>query len=63
MAENSGMSKMAGKFAHFIAIAGLAGFFLGLFGWGKTLMLGGIALIVVSLVAYYIEELAQRKRG
>lgn len=57
------MSKMAGKFAHLIAIAGLAGFFLGLFGWGKTLMLGGIALIVVSLVAYYIEELAQRKQG
>ena len=63
MAENSGMSNMAGQFALLIAIAGLAGFFLGVFVWGKTIILGGIALIVLSLVAYYIEELAQRKQG
>ena len=63
MAETSAFSKMAGKAAHLIAVAGLAGFFFGLFGWGRTLMLAGIALIFVSLAAYYIEELGQRKQG
>lgn len=53
---------MAGKLAHVVAAAGLAAFFLGLFGWGRMLMVAGIGLIVVSLAAYYIEELGQRRR-
>ncbi len=63
MAQTKGLSNMAGKFAHLIAVAGLAAFFFGLFGWGRNLMLAGIALIFVSLAAYYIEEIAQRKQG
>lgn len=54
---------MAGKAAHLIAVVGLAAFFFGLFGWGKMLMVAGIALIFVSLAAYYIEELGHRKQG
>jgi len=62
MAQTNGSSKMAGKLAHVVAAAGLAAFFLGLFGWGRMLMVAGIGLIVVSLAAYYIEELGQRRR-
>lgn len=53
---------MAGNIAHLFAVAGLAAFFLGLFGWGKMLMVAGIGLIAVSLVAYYVEELGHRQR-
>ena len=54
---------MIGTIANVIAVLGLAGFFFGLFGWGRVLMLAGIALIFVSLAAYYIEELGQRKQS
>ncbi len=54
---------MAGSVAHLFAIAGLAAFFLGNFGWGHNIMFAGIALIFVSLAAYYIEELGHRKQG
>lgn len=63
MAESNGISKMAGSVAHLFAIAGLAAFFLGNFGWGHNIMFAGIALIFVSLAAYYIEELGHRKQG
>jgi len=63
MANTSAMSNMAGKLAHIIAIAGLAAFFLGLFGFGIKVMIVGIALICVSLVAYYVEEIGHRKQG
>lgn len=61
MAENT--SNIVGKVAHLLAVAGLAAFFFGLFGWGKTLMLAGVAVIFLSLAAYYLEELGNRKRG
>lgn len=54
---------MAGKFAHLIAILGLAAFFLGLFALGIKVMVAGIALICVSLAAYYVEEIAERKQS
>ena len=63
MTETNSMSKMAGYVAHLVAIAGLAAFFFGLFGFGIKVMIAGIALIVVSLAAYYIEELGQRKQS
>ncbi len=63
MAETNGFTKMAGKAAHLIAAAGLAAFFLGLFGLGRSLMLTGVALIIVSLATYYVEEIGQRKQG
>ena len=44
-----------------MAIAGLAGFFIGIFGPVRNIMFVGLALIALSLAAYFVEELAQRR--
>ena len=56
VAETSGISKIAGGAANLITVVGLAAFFLGLFGPVRNIMFVGIALIVLALVAYFVEE-------
>ena len=61
MSEASGISKLAGGAANLIAVAGLAAFFLGLFGPVRNIMFVGIALIILAFVAYFVEEFGPRK--
>ncbi|MFN0278946.1 MAG: hypothetical protein ACKVRN_10120 [Pyrinomonadaceae bacterium] len=64
MTQASNMSKMARKAGALLAILGLLAFFAGVFSFlPKMIMFVGIALIVLSLVAYYIEELGQRRQS
>lgn len=54
---------MFGRMAHLLAFVGLIGFFLGVFGLGPRIaMMVGIALIVASLVSYFLEEYQLRGR-
>ena len=54
---------MFGRVAHLLAFLGLIGFFLGVFGLGPRMaLMAGIALIVASLVAYFLEEYQLRGR-
>jgi xanthine/uracil permease len=64
MAQSNSMSKMAGKAGALIAIVGLLAFFAAVFSLvPRTFLLVGVALIVLSLAAFYAEELGHRKHG
>ena len=64
MAEAKGMSKMAGKAGMLIAFVGILAFFSGVFSiLPRTVMIAGIALIVLALVSFFVEELGQRSRN
>ena len=60
MSEASGISKLAGGAANLIAVAGLAAFFIGLFGPVRNIMFVGLALIGLALIAYFVEEYGPR---
>lgn len=56
------MSKMAGNLAALTALVGLAAFFASVFSFVPRMFLViGIALIVVSLIAFFVEEAAERR--
>lgn len=61
MAQTTGMSKLAGRAGSLMAIVGVLMFFIGIFGPTRTPMLVGLVLIALSLVAYFVEELGQRR--
>lgn len=52
---------MVGMLSSLLAAAGVIGFFIGIFGGPRSFAFGGLALIVASLVGYFIEEQADRK--
>ena len=52
---------MAGLVSSLLAVAGVVAFFVGIFGGPRTFAFAGLALIVASLVGYFIEEQANRK--
>lgn len=45
-----------------MAIAGVAGFFLGIFGPVRNVVFVGLALILLSFAAFFIEELGERRQ-
>ena len=61
MAYKSGGSNMVGKLGSLLSGVGVLVFFLGVFGFGKMLVLAGVGLIVVGLVSYFIEEFGGRR--
>lgn len=56
MNQAGGISKLAGRAANLMLVVGLAAFFFGLFGPVRNIMFVGIALIVLTLAAYFVEE-------
>ena len=50
-----------GRAGGVLTMVGVVTFFAGLFGAPRTLVFIGITLIVLSLVAYFLEEFGQRK--
>lgn len=61
MAKRTAGSRLAGRIGSLFALAGIVIFMAGLFGAPRVLVFVGIGLIAVSLVAYYIEELGDRR--
>jgi len=64
MANSNNTSKLARNAGALMAVVGLAAFFAAVFSLApRPFLVLGIALIVFSLVAFYAEELGQRKLG
>lgn len=61
MANSTGFSKLAGGISSLLAVVGVVAFFVGIFGGPRTFAFAGLALIVASLVGYFVEEQANRK--
>ena len=62
MAEANGISKVAGSAGMLIAFVGLLAFFAGVFSFvPRTFVFVGVALIVMSLVSFFVEEFGQRR--
>ncbi|HRI05043.1 MAG TPA: hypothetical protein PLL77_15005 [Pyrinomonadaceae bacterium] len=61
MDNSTGFSKMAGLISSLLAVVGVVAFFVGIFGGPRTFAFAGLALIVASLVGYFIEEQAHRR--
>ena len=56
MTKKSGISKIAGRAAALMTVVGLAAYFFGMFGPVRNIMFVGVAFIVLSFVAYFVEE-------
>ena len=61
MAHANGISRMAGRAGSLMAVVGVLTFFFGLFGPTRTFLFVGVALIVLSFVSFFVEELEQRR--
>jgi len=58
MANSTAFSKLAGGISSLLAVVGVIAFFVGIFGGPRSFAFAGLALIVASLVGYFIEEQA-----
>ena len=61
MSTQSGISKMAGRFGLLLMFAGLAAFFFGIFGGPRSYAFAGVAMMVASIVAFFLEEYGPKK--
>ena len=52
---------MAGLAGSVLLAAGVLAFFVGIFGGPRVLAFAGVALMVVSLIAFYVEEFQNRR--
>ena len=55
------MSKMAGKVGSLLCVAGVIGFFIGIFGGPRSFAIGGVILMAVSLLGFFLEEQGDRR--
>jgi hypothetical protein len=62
MGNLTGMAKTAGLFGSLLCAAGVVVFFIGLFIGPKSGVIVGSALMVASLIGFFIEEQGNRKR-
>ena len=61
MSEASGISKLAGGAGGVMAVIGVAAFFFGIFGPVRNVVFVGLALIVLSFAAFFLEEYGPRR--
>ena len=61
MAETSGSTKTIGRLASLVCAVGFISFLAGLFVAPRPVMLAGIALLVLSLILFWLEESGQRR--
>ena len=62
MEQVSSISKMAGRAGSLMAIVGLLVFFAGVFSFAPRIaVIAGIAMFVLAIVAFIVEEYGQRK--
>jgi hypothetical protein len=55
------MARTAGLAASLLCAAGVIAFFIGIFGGPRVLAFTGVALMVASLVGFFIEEQGHRR--
>ncbi|MGB7200827.1 MAG: hypothetical protein WBD16_01015 [Pyrinomonadaceae bacterium] len=61
MSQSTGMARTAGRLGSLMCAAGVVAFFVGIFGGQRGYAFVGLALMVVSLVMFFIEEQANRR--
>ena len=61
MNEISSGSKFARRAGNLLALLGFAAYMIGLFGPARIVLFIGIALMIVSFAAFFIEEFAGGK--
>lgn len=61
MSNSTGMAKTAGLAGSLLCAAGVVIFFIGLFIGPKSGIFVGSALMIASLVGFFIEEQGERK--
>lgn len=52
---------MSGRLGSLLVAVGVVSFFIGIFGGPRALAFAGLAMMVVSLAAFFVEEQAQRR--
>lgn len=55
------MAKAVGRLGALMCAAGVVAFFVGIFGGPRVFAFTGVALMVTSLVAFFIEEQSNRR--
>jgi len=55
------MSKFAGRVGSLLCAAGVIAFFIGIFGGPRSFAFAGVALMVFSLVGFFVEEQGNRR--
>ena len=60
MDNPNALSKTAGRIGSFLALLGVAAFFIGIFGGPRTFAFAGVAMMAASLVGFFVEEQATR---
>jgi len=61
MSNSTGMSKFAGRVGSLLCAAGVIAFFIGIFGGPRSFAFAGVALMVFSLVGFFVEEQGNRR--
>lgn len=62
MENSSRSSSLAGRAGMLLVVVGVVLFMAGIFGAPRVLAFTGVAMMAVSLVAFFIEEHGQRKQ-
>ena len=52
---------MAGHIGSLLGLVGLLSFLLGIFGAPRVLAIAGVAMMVASFAAFFIEEIGKRR--
>ena len=63
MSEANAISKLASAVGGLAGLVGILLFFAGIFGAPRTFAFVGLALIGISLVAFYLEEFGPGKKA
>lgn len=63
MANKGGLSRMAGRLGGWLLLVGFLSFLFGTFEGPRIILFVGIALILLSYVAFGVEEFGPRQHG
>ncbi len=61
MEKSTGMSKTVGRVGSALGLIGLVLFLVGIFGAPREFAFAGVAMILASFAAFYIEEVGNRR--
>jgi hypothetical protein len=63
MVKSTGTARTAGLAGSALALVGLLLFLAGIFGAPRTLAFVGVGMMVLAMIAFYIEEAGNRRLG
>jgi hypothetical protein len=61
MKRSTGTSRTIGRIGSLLGLVGLLSFLLGIFGAPRVLAIAGVAMMVASFTAFFIEEVGNRR--